>query len=41
MPKLEVGPIGLLPPSAARMGIFQPAQGTGMELVRENMYPPM
>jgi len=33
MPKLEVGPIGLLPPSAANMGIFQPESGSGMQLV--------
>ena len=33
MPKLELGPIGLLPPSAAAMGIFQPEKGSGMELV--------
>ncbi|PIQ98890.1 MAG: 2-oxoglutarate:ferredoxin oxidoreductase [Nitrospinae bacterium CG11_big_fil_rev_8_21_14_0_20_45_15] len=33
MPKLEIGPIGLLPPSAASMGIFQPLKGSGMELV--------
>ena len=39
MPKLEVGPIGLLPPSAARMGIFQPEQGSGMELVEGEHVP--
>ena len=33
MPKLEIGPIGLLPPSAAKMGIFQPDKGSGMDLV--------
>ena len=33
MPKLELGPIGLLPPSAAAMGIFQPEEGSGMDLV--------
>ena len=33
MPKLELGPIGLLPPSAAAMGIFQPEHGSGMDLV--------
>ena len=33
MPKLELGPIGLLPPSAAAMGIFQPEKDSGMELV--------
>ena len=33
MPKLELGPIGLLPPSAAAMGIFQPEKGSGMDLV--------
>jgi hypothetical protein len=33
MPKLELGPIGLLPPSAAAMGIFQPEKDSGMDLV--------
>ena len=39
MPKLEVGPIGLLPPSAAAMGIFQPDKGSGLELVEGNHVP--
>ncbi len=33
MPKIEVGPIGLLPPSAASMGVFQPEKGSGYHLV--------
>lgn len=33
MPTLELGPIGLLPPSAAAMGIFQPEKDSGMDLV--------
>lgn len=33
MGKLELGPIGLLPPSAASMGIFQPEAGSGYQLV--------
>ncbi|QPJ66034.1 MAG: 2-oxoglutarate:ferredoxin oxidoreductase [Candidatus Nitrohelix vancouverensis] len=33
MGKIEIGPIGLLPPSAASMGIFQPEKGSGLELV--------
>ncbi len=33
MPKLELGPAGFLPPSAASMGIFHPDKGTGFELV--------
>ncbi len=39
MPKLEVGPIGLLPPSAAAMGIFQPDKGSGMDLVEGEHVP--
>ena len=39
MPKLELGPIGLLPPSAAAMGIFQPEKGSGMELVEGEHVP--
>lgn len=39
MPKLELGPIGLLPPSAAAMGIFQPEKDSGMDLV-EGMHVP-
>ena len=39
MPKLELGPIGLLPPSAAAMGIFQPEKGSGMDLVEGNHVP--
>jgi hypothetical protein len=33
MGKLQVGPIGLLPASAASQGIFQPEKGTGYQLV--------
>ena len=39
MPKLELGPIGLLPPSAAAMGIFQPGKGSGMDLVEGEHIP--
>jgi hypothetical protein len=39
MPKLELGPIGLLPPSAAKLGIFQPEQGSGMDLVEGEHVP--
>ena len=39
MPKLEIGPIGLLPPSAAKMGIFQPDKGSGMDLVEGEHVP--
>ena len=39
MGKLEVGPIGLLPPSAAAMGIFQPEKGSGMQLVEGEHIP--
>ena len=39
MPKLELGPIGLLPPSAAAMGIFQPEIGSGMDLVEGSHVP--
>jgi hypothetical protein len=39
MPKLDLGPIGLLPPSAAAMGIFQPEKGSGMDLVEGNHVP--
>jgi len=39
MPKLELGPIGLLPPSAAAMGIFQPEKDSGMELVEGEHIP--
>ncbi|MGP0564513.1 MULTISPECIES: carbon monoxide dehydrogenase beta subunit family protein [unclassified Nitrospina] len=33
MPKLELGPVGLLPPSAAAMGIFQPEKGSRKQLL--------
>ena len=33
MGKLALGPIGILPPSAAAMGIFQPEVGSGYQLV--------
>jgi hypothetical protein len=39
MPKLQIGPIGLLPPSAAAMGIFQPIQGSGYDLVEGEHVP--
>ncbi len=39
MPKLELGPIGLLPPSAAAMGIFHPEKGSGMDLVEGEHIP--
>lgn len=39
MSRLTVGPIGLLPPSAAAEGIFQPEKGTGYELVEGEHVP--
>ena len=39
MPKLDLGPIGLLPPSAASMGIFQPEKGSGDDLVEGEHVP--
>lgn len=33
MPKLELGPAGLLPPSAASLGIFQPEKGSKKQLL--------
>jgi len=39
MPKLELGPAGFLPPSAAAMGIFQPEKGTNMQLVEGEHVP--
>jgi hypothetical protein len=39
MPKLELGPIGLLPPSAAALGIFQPEKGSGLDLVEGEHVP--
>tara|TARA_B100000686_G_scaffold347312_1_gene435716 strand:- start:593 stop:1312 length:720 start_codon:yes stop_codon:yes gene_type:complete len=39
MPKLEIGPIGLLPPSAANMGIFQPIKGSGYDLLEGEHVP--
>ena len=33
MGKLQVGPISLIPPSAATQGIFQPEKGSGYQLV--------
>ena len=39
MSKLTVGPIGLLPPSAAAMGIFQPEKGSGNQLVEGEHVP--
>ena len=39
MGQLQVGPIGLLPPSAASMGIFQPEKGSGYQLVEGEHVP--
>ena len=39
MTKLTVGPIGLLPPSATAMGIFQPEKGSGNQLVEGEHVP--
>ncbi len=39
MALLQVGPIGLLPPSAASMGIFQPEKGSGYQLVEGEHVP--
>ena len=39
MPTLELGPIGLLPHSAAAQGIFHPAKGSGMDLVEGEHVP--
>ena len=39
MGKLKVGPIGLLPPSAAAMGIFAPDSGSGYQLVEGEHVP--
>ncbi len=39
MSKLSVGPLGLLPPSAAAMGIFQPEKGSGYQLVEGEHVP--
>jgi len=39
MGKLSVGPIGLLPPSAAAEGIFQPEMGSGYQLVEGEHVP--
>lgn len=39
MGKLQVGPIGLLPPSAASVGIFQPEKGSGYQLVEGEHVP--
>jgi len=39
MGKLNVGPIGLLPPSAAAEGIFQPEKGSGYQLVEGEHVP--
>jgi hypothetical protein len=39
MPKLELGPAGFLPPSAASMGIFQPEKGSNMDLVEGEHVP--
>ena len=39
MPKLELGPAGFLPPSAASMGIFQPEMGSPNQLVQGEHVP--
>lgn len=39
MPKLKLGPIGLLPPSAASMGMQQPLRNSGYELVEGEHVP--
>ena len=39
MSKFELGPIGLLPPSAASQGIFQPEKGSGYQLVEGEHVP--
>ena len=39
MPTLELGPIGLLPPSAAAQGIFHPKKDSGMDLVEGEHVP--
>jgi hypothetical protein len=39
MPKLELGPAGFLPPSAASMGIFQPDKGSPNQLVEGEHVP--
>ena len=39
MPKLELGPAGFLPPSAASMGIFQPEKGSPNQLVEGEHVP--
>lgn len=36
---LQLGPIGLLPPSAASQGIFQPEKGSGYQLVEGEHVP--
>lgn len=39
MAKFELGPIGLLPPSAASLGIFQPERNGGCDLVEGEHVP--
>ncbi len=39
MSKLELGPAGFLPPSAASIGIFQPDKGTSMQLLEGEHVP--
>lgn len=39
MGQLQVGPIGLLPPSAASQGIFQPEKGSGHQLLEGEHVP--
>ena len=39
MSKLQIGPIGILPPSATVQGIFQPEKGSGYQLVEGEHKP--
>ena len=39
MSKLKVGPIGIIPASAAAQGIFQPEKGSGYQLVEGEHVP--
>jgi hypothetical protein len=39
MSKLQIGPIGILPPSATVQGIFQPEKGSGNQLVEGEHKP--
>ena len=39
MGRIAVGPIGLLPPSAAQLGVFQPEPGQGQQLLEGEAAP--